>query len=230
MSSDPPLLLSLLRYLGLEFGARLVRDGQLEQPDDVFHLAVPTVREALLAGTDLRASGAEARRRRADVIANPPPVRLGGAPPEPPPMELLPPEARLVQRAALTSAAQADPATPGGPALVGVAAAAGRATGPVRLVTGPAEFAGLRTGDIVVCRTASPTWSVVFPNVGALLSDTGGALSHTAIMAREHDVPAVLGLGDITARVSPGQVVTVDGGAGTVHLHGADGLVAFRPA
>jgi len=214
--------LALLRYLALEFGARLVRRDQLDRPDDVFNLAVPTVREALLCETDLRASGAEARRQRAHAIANPPPVSLGGPPSEPPPIELLPPQARLVHRAALRSAAQGQVTPTTGTALTGVAAATGRATGPVRLVTGPADLAGLRPGDVLVCRTASPTWSVVFPTVAALLSDTGGALSHTAIMAREHGVPAVLGLGDISTRVSQGQMVTVDGAAGTVHLRDSD--------
>ncbi len=213
--------LALLRYLAIELGARLTRRGQLERPDDVFHLPVPTVRGALATGGDLRTPGVEARRLRAVAVANPPPLRLGGPPPEPPPLDLLPPEARLVQRAAMQSASQGEAtAPPGGPVLAGVPASTGRATGPVRLVAGPDDLALLHAGDVVVCATASPTWSWSFPAMTALLSDTGGVLSHPAIIAREHGLPAVLGLGDITSRVTPGQVVTVDGSAGTVHLHG----------
>jgi pyruvate,water dikinase len=64
----------------------------------------------------------------------------------------------------------------------------------------------------------SPVWSVLFPLVGALITDAGGILSHPAIIAREFGVPAVVATGDGTSRLRDGQLVTVDGGTGTVRV------------
>ena len=70
--------------------------------------------------------------------------------------------------------------------------------------------------DVLVCRITSPVWSVLFPSVGALVTDTGGVLSHPAIIAREYRVPAVVATGNATALLHDDQVVTVDGTAGKV--------------
>jgi len=59
-------------------------------------------------------------------------------------------------------------------------------------------------------------WSVVFPSMGALVTDTGGILSHPAIIAREYGIPAVVDTGNATGLLHDGQAVTVDGSAGTV--------------
>jgi pyruvate,water dikinase len=70
----------------------------------------------------------------------------------------------------------------------------------------------------VVCPITSPVWSVVFPSIGALVTDTGGILSHPAIIAREYRIPAVVGTGNATELLHDGQAVTVDGSAGTVRV------------
>ena len=57
---------------------------------------------------------------------------------------------------------------------------------------------------------------MLFPNVGALVTDTGGALSHPAIIAREFGVPAVVATGNATELARDGQILVVDGAAGTV--------------
>ena len=54
---------------------------------------------------------------------------------------------------------------------------------------GEHQFDMIRAGDVVVCPITSPTWSVVFPSMGALVTDGGGILSHPAIIAREHGIP-----------------------------------------
>ncbi|MGH3693784.1 MAG: PEP-utilizing enzyme [Pseudonocardiaceae bacterium] len=81
------------------------------------------------------------------------------------------------------------------------------------------EFGKLRPGDVLVCPITSPVWSVLFPNVGALVTDTGGHLAHAAIIAREYAVPAVVATGNATELLHDGQVVTVDGSAGSVQVH-----------
>jgi pyruvate,water dikinase len=98
----------------------------------------------------------------------------------------------------------------------GVAACPGRYTGPVRVVTDETEFGKLQPGDVLVCPETTAAWSLLFPSVGALVTDTGGLLSHPAIIAREYRVPAVLATGNATRLLRDGQIVTVDGFTGEV--------------
>ncbi|MFL6044598.1 MAG: PEP-utilizing enzyme [Propionibacteriaceae bacterium] len=72
--------------------------------------------------------------------------------------------------------------------------------------------------DVLVCPATSPVWSVLFPSVGALVTDTGGILSHPAIIAREFRVPAVIATRVSTSQLHDGEVVTVDGTTGTVEV------------
>ncbi|MGH2659726.1 MAG: PEP-utilizing enzyme [Actinomycetota bacterium] len=83
---------------------------------------------------------------------------------------------------------------------------------------GEHEFGKIRAGDVVVCPVTSPAWSVVFPSMGALVTDGGGILSHPAIIAREHGIPAVVGTGNATSLFRDGQLVTVDGSVGVVEV------------
>ena len=64
----------------------------------------------------------------------------------------------------------------------------------------------------------SPVWSVLFPSIGALVTDTGGILSHPAIIAREYGLPAVVNTGSGTSSLRDGEVVTVDGTTGTIRV------------
>jgi pyruvate,water dikinase len=111
------------------------------------------------------------------------------------------------------------PQTSGG-RLDGVAASSGVYTGPVRVLRSEADFDRLRPGDVLVCPITSPAWSVLFPNVGALVADEGGVLSHSAIIAREFQIPAVVATGNATSLLRDGQRVTVDGTAGVVTVLG----------
>jgi pyruvate,water dikinase len=76
----------------------------------------------------------------------------------------------------------------------------------------------LQPGDVLVCPITSPVWSVLFASIGALVTDTGGVLSHPAIIAREYQVPAVVATGNATALLHDGQQVTVDGSSGKIDI------------
>ncbi|MGH3745182.1 MAG: PEP-utilizing enzyme, partial [Mycobacteriales bacterium] len=146
-----------------------------------------------------------------------------GPPPSPPPdVRGLPPAARRLNAALLWS--QPHPPTQqsgsGETALVGTAASPGRYTGPVRVVRTEADFALLRPGEVLVAPTTDPAWSVLFGVAGALVTDGGGLLSHAAIVAREHALPAVVATGDATRSLVDGEVVTVDGSTGRVLREG----------
>ena len=114
---------------------------------------------------------------------------------------MLPHPARLVNNAMMWGLAQlfGERWSAGDDTIVsGTAASAGCYTGTVRVVMGERDFGKIRPGDVVVCPVTSPAWSVVFPSMGALVTDMGGILSHPAIIAREHRIPAVVGTGNAT--------------------------------
>jgi rifampicin phosphotransferase len=105
-------------------------------------------------------------------------------------------------------------------AIVGHPASAGRATGPVRVVHGPADFAAFADGEVLVAKATAPAWTPLFAKAAAVVTDGGTLAAHASLVAREYGIPAVVGAGDATTRLRDGQVVTVDGTAGAVIPHG----------
>jgi pyruvate,water dikinase len=89
------------------------------------------------------------------------------------------------------------------------------------VVRNESQFGRIRPGDVLVCPITSPVWSVLFPSIGALVTDTGGVLSHPAIIAREYGIPAIVATGTATSRLADGDVVTVNGSTGTVEIETA---------
>jgi pyruvate,water dikinase len=102
------------------------------------------------------------------------------------------------------------------PLVHGVGASRGRATGPVRVLHGPADFPSVEPGDVVVCRATDPAWTPLFGLAGGIVTEHGGMLCHAAILAREVAIPAVVGARGATTSLVTGDVVTLDGTAGTV--------------
>ncbi|GAB3096145.1 PEP/pyruvate-binding domain-containing protein [Isoptericola nanjingensis] len=100
--------------------------------------------------------------------------------------------------------------------LRGTGASGGRASGPARVVRGPDDFGAVRPGDVLVCRETDPAWTPLFDVVAAVVTETGGLLSHAAIVARELRLPAVLGVPAATDALRDAGAVVVDGDAGTV--------------
>ena len=111
-----------------------------------------------------------------------------------------------------------------GRVIRGIGGSAGKVTGPARVLSGPADFDQMRPGDILVAQITTPAWTTLFAMAGGVVTDVGGPLSHSSIVAREYGIPAVLGTGVATRRITSGEQITVDGDAGTVTLsEGADG-------
>lgn len=219
---DAPL--AVLRYAALEAGRRLAERGTIDGPEDVFHLTPEEAADALEASLpldDLRERSRRARGERAWAIAHPGPLSYGDDPGPGPRFTLLtraertPTEAMMLM-GELIMPASVDAAAVADGVLRGTPASPGRVTGPVRLVHAEADFHRLQPGDILVCAGTRPSWSVIFPLIGGLVADGGGSLSHPAIIAREHGVPAVVAVVGATGMLRDGEVVTVDGGAGTV--------------
>jgi pyruvate,water dikinase len=213
--------LALLRYALLRIGDRLVDLGVIEQRDDVFFLEINEARSAFSNGGDFRMIIKRRQGERAWAEAHPGPPSYGPEPPPPPSLDFLPAEAKLAMEAMMwyfDPDEEAEHTNHSGPAMRGTAVSPGEYTGPVRVIMHEGQFHKLQPGDVLVCPTTSPVWSVLFPSLGALVTDTGAMLSHPAIIAREYQVPAVVALGNATSLLQDGQTVTVDGTAGTVNI------------
>jgi pyruvate,water dikinase len=100
--------------------------------------------------------------------------------------------------------------------LRGLAASGGVYEGPARRVAGPTEFDRIVEGDVLVTEATSEAFNILLPLLGAIVTDSGGLLSHPAIVAREYGIPGVVGTRDATDRIPDGARVRVDGDAGEV--------------
>jgi len=116
---------------------------------------------------------------------------------------------------AVTPAEDPPPATV---LATGAPASPGRVRGPARLVHGVDGFGTVRVGDVLVCRTTDPAWTPLFRMVSAVVTETGGPLSHASIVAREFGIPAIVGAAGAMGAVTDGRTVVVDGTRGTMAL------------
>jgi phosphohistidine swiveling domain-containing protein len=203
---------SLVRELVIEIGQRLAAAAVVAHPEDVLMLATQELRDAArdVTRSDLRAVVAERRAelaRYADVAA---PPALGTTPPGPPPDS---PFTRLSMK---FSGVPAEPAEPG--VVRGSAGSSGTVVGVARVVRSLADAARLRPGEVLVAETTAPPWTPLFAVAAAVVTDTGGILSHCAVVAREYGIPAVVGAEVATTTITDGDVVEVDGDAGTVRI------------
>jgi pyruvate, water dikinase len=106
----------------------------------------------------------------------------------------------------------------GGHVLNGAAASPGVVEGAARVVRTVDQIADIRDGEILVCGSTSPAWAPIFSKITATVTDVGGVMSHAAIVCREYGLPAVVGTGRATSQIRTGQMIRVDGSAGTVTL------------
>jgi pyruvate,water dikinase len=193
-----------LQLLGL--GRRFAAEGKLAHAEDIWFLKYEELAAAATGDADLIAlTGARKQEHEAQRGLEAPPF-VGPSP---------------------TGAA--DPGLEkffgkGGPpelegtVLRGSPASAGRITGTARVIARIDELERVEAGDILVCRSTTPPWTPVFGSIAALVTDTGGVLSHGAIVAREYRLPAVVGTKIGTRVIADGQTITVDGARGEVLL------------
>lgn len=100
--------------------------------------------------------------------------------------------------------------------IYGVGASGGVSTGPAKVVNNPHDFDKLEPGDVLVCKMTTPVWTSLFQEAVAVVTDTGGMLSHSAIIAREYKLPAVLGTQTATESIADGEWLRVNGTTGLV--------------
>lgn len=194
----------VLRRGVVRIGRALAEDGWIDDAEDVFFL---TREEALAAlrrdGPATRIDVAPRRALRDEQARLVAPLVVGRLP-------------AMVERMWKGFAAQLGAVRSERALVSGAPASAGRATGLVRVVRGPDEFATLLAGEILVAPMTAPAWTPLFTRAAGLVTDVGSGASHASLVAREYGLPAVVGTGDATARLRTGMRVTVDGSTGTV--------------
>jgi pyruvate,water dikinase len=202
----------MLRRMLRELGRRMVAAGAIAQPDDVFCLQLDEARAAAAALDAGRAVGsyshAVAERRATHEIERSvtPPVAL--------PIK----DRTRFLGVDFTRWMPARTGQKAGKTIAGIGASPGRVSGIARVIHGPDEFHEMQPGDILVAKITTPAWTSLFALASGVVTDVGGPLSHSSIVAREYHIPAVLGTGVATERLHSGQRISVDGDAGTVTI------------
>jgi pyruvate,water dikinase len=102
--------------------------------------------------------------------------------------------------------------------LHGFACSPGVVEGPARVVMRVSDLSVIKRGEILVCPNITPRWSPIFNKIEGVVTDVGGMMSHSAIVCREYNLPAVVGTAEATLRVVTGQQIKVDGNTGTVEI------------
>ena len=201
---------SVLRPMAAELGGRLTDAGTFRQPDDVYFLVTEELRrciEARREGRALPELGALAAERR----------ELREARKRHHPPGTIPAEASKIDGIAFKETQiKNDDASD---TMRGFPVSSGRVTAPASVILGPGEFDKMQPGSILVSPLTTPAWTQLFAQAVGLVTDMGSILAHGSIVAREYGIPAVLGVGNGTVRIKHGQLLSIDGDAGTVLIH-----------
>ncbi|MFN2199268.1 MAG: PEP/pyruvate-binding domain-containing protein [Anaerolineales bacterium] len=197
-----------LRKLLGELGRRFVLAGMLAEAQDIYWLEeteVRTAAERMGSGQALEDFSAQVERRKW--------IWRGAQRATPPPQ--LPADAKLmgVDWSSFLPTG-AEHATEN--QIRGLGASPGKVTAPACVLRGPEDFGKMQAGDVLVAGITTPAWTPLFARAAAVVTEVGGPLSHGSIVAREYGIPAVLGTGVATRWVRDGELITVDGDAGTV--------------
>lgn len=202
-----------VRRVLLEAGRRLVEAGTIESTDDVFMLDLEELRHSLAdpAAIDRRSVVVERRAEMERFSRVTPPPALGTLPPGSPPDN---PMSRANTR---FFGGPPPPQTEPG-LLRGNPGSPGKVVARARVLHNLSDSTRLRPGEVLVAETTAPPWTPLFASAAAVVTDTGGVLSHCAVVAREYRIPAVVGIGTATTVIRDGQLIEVDGDAGTVRI------------
>jgi phosphohistidine swiveling domain-containing protein len=186
----------LFRPYFLALGDHLVRRGIIQSRDDIFYLFYDEVKDIVGHGCakgDYDANVAARKREMElyrDIVV---PSTICGD--RPPPVD-----------------------TQMGSKLEGIPTSRGYYTGPAKVVRGIRDFSKVREGDVLVIPYSDVGWTPLFTRAGAVIAESGGMLSHSSIVAREYNIPAVVSVSG-AASLKDDLLVTVDGYKGEIIIH-----------
>lgn len=187
------------RKICLEIAGRLVKWGLLTERDDIFHCSWYDIIPILTDdwdGRGLQNLVSDRKKRRKELEAlSPPDLIINDTPVYSTPLARGP-----------------------GDTLEGLGVAAGKASGQARIVMHPEEGEKLGCGEVLAAPSTDPAWTPLFLKASAIVMETGGFLSHGAIVAREYGIPAVVNIPGVLKLVQDGQETTVDGDEGKIYL------------
>jgi pyruvate,water dikinase len=212
----------IMRRAALGAGRRVAGRGGLEDPE---HMVDASLDEmcALVRGSSTPSAKELAQRAAARLAlgSKDAPMILGDPPTPPPDPSGLPPgEARLMAAVGISMGEVfgSSEAEHEENLLRGLAASGGSYEGTARRIAGPSEFGRIVQGDVLVTESTTEAFNILLPLLGAIVTDAGGLLSHSAIVAREYGIPGVVGTREATDLIPDGARVRVDGDAGEVHV------------
>jgi pyruvate,water dikinase len=193
------------RVFLLELGSRWAARGLIEQNEDIFFLEIEELEELADRPRVVREL-VQQRRHEFDLNEEQgsPTIILEGEP--------IYPERSAEQ--------DEDPNV-----LRGISGSPGQFEGVARIIRGPEEFSKLQRGEILIAPLTNPVWTPLFAIASAVVTEIGGILSHGAIVAREYGIPAVMSAAGATARLTDGQIITVDGNKGVVYIPETEGVL-----
>ena len=202
---------AVMRLPILEIGGRLVGHGRIAEINDVFHLDFNEIKAAF-SGTDQKSVVSE-RKTEMEKWAKIVPVPTIGEPPDPEESAGDPLGKGFAKFFGVPPEPSRDPDI-----IQGLGASPGVIQGTAKVVRTLAEASKLEKGDIMVCEMTMPPWTPLFSIAGAVVADTGGPLSHCAIVSREYKMPCVVGTLFGTSVITDGMILTVDGAKGIVRI------------
>ena len=186
--------ITMVRRLHLAVGRRLVEDGVLRYASDVFFLTKSELRDiangSVPTGVFTTVASRKAEFEKYEN-ATPPKFLQGDREFNDPPPE-------------------------GVDHFKGIPASQGVLTATVRVLDGIENIWQVQTGEILVVPRTDPGWTPVFSKIGGLITETGGILSHGAVVSREYGIPAVTNVPGACRKFKTGQRVTIDGVKGEV--------------
>jgi pyruvate,water dikinase len=198
----------LLRLPILAVGRHLTAEGALNDPDDAFMLTLSEAKDALAKPDVSWAGHASTRKTEMEAWSKVIPPQYIGTQPQ------ADPRRDVVDRFfGLGHEASQEPRV-----ITGHPASRGVVTAKAKVVRHLGEADKLEPGDVLVCEMTMPPWTPLFSVVSAVVADSGGVLSHCAIVAREYRIPCVVGTVNGTRRIKDGQLLTVDGRRGIVRI------------
>jgi len=206
-----------MRLVLMGIGRKLVEQGGLTQPDDIMYLKYDELRKlsANLSTFDAKSIVRQRRKEREDAFALRP--RLWAGTITDWSMYGEPYKQVLWDWPGIYERAKEAASQPAG-SVKGLGASAGVFEGVARVVDSPDEFDQVKRGEVLVCKMTSPAWVVLFTKIGGLITDSGGALSHPAVVSREFGIPAVVGTRTGTQAIKTGQRVRLNGASGLVEI------------
>ena len=214
----------IMRRAVISGGRRLAAAGRIHDPEHFVEASLSEMRDVLGGASEPSADELAARfDYRTSHTAKDAPAGLGDPPAPPPDPSGLPPAAARVMRATgivLGEMFTGSEAEHEERLVRGLGASPGIYEGPARRVAGPAEFDRIVQGDVLVTEATSEAFNILLPLLGAIVTDSGGLLSHPAIVAREYGIPGVVGTREATNLIEDGVRVRVDGDAGEVAVLG----------